>query len=315
MHPRSYFWKSFISLIAIVLLCSLLFGALIYVNLEKTTLNSLQDHLRKETEVLALLISQNPALLERSNEIAKSARTGDRLTLIAPDGTVLADNWAITGGLENLENHTDRPEFQAALQRNPTYVKRFSQTVQTEMLYYAVPIISRGQLLCVLRFSFPLSTYYEQMADIRNIILLAALASVLMTLPFAYFLSKGETTQLRKLKTGTKRLAAGDLNYRIPVEGSIEFQELANDFNKMADELNQKMLTMKQEHSRTETLLSRMVEGVLAIDKNGRAIFANNAFCSMFGLKMDRIQGKTFLEISRNDGIVRIHLCSFRYIT
>ncbi len=300
MHPQSYFWKSFISLVAIVLLCSLLFGALIYSNLAKVTLGSLQEDLRKETDVLALLISQNPTLLERPNEIARSVRTGDRLTLIAPDGTVLADNWAIAGGLENLENHADRPEFRAALQKNPTYVKRFSQTVQNEMLYYAVPIISGEQILCVLRLSFPLSTYYAQMADTRNIILLAALASVLLTLPFAYFLSKGETTQLRKLKAGTKRLATGDLNYRIPVEGSIEFQELANDFNKMADELNQKILTMQQEHSRTETLLSRMVEGVLAVDRNGRAIFANNAFSSMFGLKMDRIQGKTFLEISRN---------------
>jgi two-component system phosphate regulon sensor histidine kinase PhoR len=278
----------------------LLFGALIYNYLGKTTLQSLQEDLRKETDVLAFLISQNPTLLDHPNEIARSVRTGDRLTLMALDGTVLSDNWALAGGLENLENHADRPEFRAALQGNPTYVRRFSETVQNEMLYYAVRIKSADELLCVLRLSFPLSTYHQQMKDIRNIVLLAALVSVLLSLPFAYFLSRGETKQLQKLKAGTKRLAAGDLNYRIPAEGSIEFQELANDFNKMADELNQKILTMKQEHSRTETLLSRMVEGVLAIDKNGRAIFANNAFCSMFSLKMDRIQGKTFLEISRN---------------
>jgi two-component system phosphate regulon sensor histidine kinase PhoR len=43
-----------------------------------------------------------------------------------------------------------------------------------------------------------------------------------------------------------------------------------------------------------------MVEGVLALDQYGKAIFANPAFCAMFDLKMERLQGKTFLEISRN---------------
>jgi two-component system phosphate regulon sensor histidine kinase PhoR len=300
MYLRSYFWKSFLSLVAIVSLTSLLFGTLIYRNLSKSTFFALQEDLRKETDVLAALITQHPSVLDNPERIAGAVKTGDRITLIAPDGTVLADNWALLSGLTNLENHANRPEFKAALAGNPTYVRRFSETVQNEMLYYGVPIKSGNQILCVLRLSFPLSTYNQQKAEIRNIVLIAALASILLTLPFAYFLSRSEAKQLRKLQAGTRRLAHGDLSYRIPAEGSVEFQELANDFNKMADELDQKILTMQEEHSRTETLLSRMVEGVLAIDRNGRAIFANNAFCSMFNLRMDRLKGKTFLEISRN---------------
>jgi two-component system phosphate regulon sensor histidine kinase PhoR len=300
MSPQSYFWKSFFYLFAIVLVCSLLFGFLIYRNLAESSYASLQDDLRKETDVLATLITQTPSLLDKPEEIARAVQTGDRLTLIAPDGTVLADNWALVSGLTNLENHANRPEFKAAMQINPTYVRRFSETVQSEMLYYAVPIKRDGKTLCVLRLSFPLSTYLARLADIRNVVILAALFAVLLTLPFAYFLSRSETKQLKKLHAGTKRLAKGDLSYRIPPEGNIEFQEVADDFNKMADELNQKILTMKQEHSQTEALLSRMVEGVLAIDRNGRAVFANNAFCSMFNLHMERIKGKTFLEISRN---------------
>jgi two-component system, OmpR family, phosphate regulon sensor histidine kinase PhoR len=300
MQLHSYFWKSFLSIVAIVLLGSIIFGTLIYYYLSKTTLDTLKEDLRKETDVLATLITKHPELLSNPDELALSVRTGDRLTLIAPDGRVLSDNWALLGGIKSLENHGNRPEVRNALADNPTFVRRFSDTVQSEMLYYAVPIKSEDKILCVLRLSFALSSYQQQMNVIRNIVLLGALSSLLFSLACAYFLSRGATHELEKLRAGTLRLASGDLDYRIPVKGSLEFQELASDFNKMGDQLNQKIMSIQQEHSRTETLLSRMVEGVLALDRNGRAIFANSAFSSMFGVKMDRIQGKTFLEISRH---------------
>ncbi len=300
MQLHSYFWKSFISIVAIVLIASAIFGSLIYYYLSETTLDTLKEDLRKETDVLAALITKHPDLLHNPDDIARSIRTGDRLTLIAPDGTVLSDNWALLGGIKHLENHSNRPEIRSAMSDNPTFVHRFSDTVQSEMLYYAMPIKSGDKIICILRLSFALSNYHRHMRVIRNIVLLGALSSFLLSLPFAFFLSRGATGEIEKLRAGTMRLASGDLEYRIPVKGSLEFQELATDFNKMGDQLNQKIMSIRQEHSRTQTLLSRMVEGVLALDRNGKAIFANNAFSSMFGFKMDRIQGKTFLEISRH---------------
>jgi two-component system, OmpR family, phosphate regulon sensor histidine kinase PhoR len=300
MQLHSYFWKSFLAIVAIVLLGSAIFGGLIYYYLSDTTLDALKEDLSKETDVLAALVSKHPDLLNVPDDIARSVRTGDRLTLIAPDGTVLSDNWALSGGIKHLENHANRPEFKSAMMDNPTFVRRFSDTVQSEMLYYAVPIKDGDKVICVLRLSFALSNYQQHMAVIRNIVLIGALGTILLSLPFAYFLSRSATHEIEKLRAGTMRLASGDLDYRIPVKGTLEFQELASDFNKMGDQLNQKIMSIEQEHSRTQTLLSRMVEGVLALDRNGKAIFANNAFSSMFGLKMDRIQGKTFLEISRH---------------
>jgi two-component system phosphate regulon sensor histidine kinase PhoR len=61
------------------------------------------------------------------------------------------------------------------------------------------------------------------------------------------------------------------------------------------------MASIQQHHTQTETLLSHMVEGVLAVDRGGKAVFANTAFCRMFGLKEERIQGKSLLEMVRND--------------
>src|SRR5262249_11919359 len=58
-----------------------------------------------------------------------------------------------------------------------------------------------------------------------------------------------------------------------------------------------------QEHRRIETLLSKMVEGVLAIDSQGKAVFANSAFCEMMGLKPEKIESRALLEIIRNNAL------------
>src|SRR4029078_3024183 len=126
----------------------------------------LKEDLSKETDVLAALITKHPDLLKDPDDIARSVRTGDRLTLIASDGTVLSDNWALLGGIKHLENHANRPEFQSAMSDNPTFVRRFSDTVQSEMLYYAVPIKAGDKIICVLRLSFALSNYRQHMSII-----------------------------------------------------------------------------------------------------------------------------------------------------
>jgi two-component system phosphate regulon sensor histidine kinase PhoR len=295
---QKFFWRSFFFFLAMILISSILFGGLLYRNLYRSNLEMLKNNLEKQTQVLAQIAMRSENLLDHPDEIAKLAHVEDRITLIAPDGRVLADNWAMILGKEALENHANRPEFRAALNEQPTFVRRFSNTLKREMLYYAVPVKKDNQIAFVLRLSFPLTTFYEQMATVRNFLLLTAFSAILLSLPFVLALSREITHPIQRLRASTNRLASGELEQRVSAKGSQEFQELAADFNKMADELREKITSIKQEHQRTEALLSKMVEGVLAIDRHGKAIFANPAFCNMMGVKT--IQGRSVLEMIRN---------------
>ena len=68
------------------------------------------------------------------------AATEARLTLIDATGRVIADSDVTLEGLEEVENHADRPEVQA-LGAGATYgvARRRSSTVGHDMLYVAVP--------------------------------------------------------------------------------------------------------------------------------------------------------------------------------
>lgn len=101
-----------------------------------------------------------------SSLILKNPAT--RITLIDQDGTVLYDNKADPA---TMENHSDRPEFQEAIQSGVGDSTRFSNTLTTEMLYSAKRL-SDGKVL--------------RIAENRNTVLTIAMG---MVAPMLWILS------------------------------------------------------------------------------------------------------------------------------
>jgi two-component system phosphate regulon sensor histidine kinase PhoR len=72
--------------------------------------------------------------------VLRASRAGSvRVTLVAPDGTVLADSNVPVGELGALESHARRPEVQAALAGRVGRATRASRSVGRRLLYLASP--------------------------------------------------------------------------------------------------------------------------------------------------------------------------------
>ena len=70
-----------------------------------------------------------------------AAASGARLTLVAPNGAVVADSDA---NAATMENHAQRPEVAQALSGRTGSDTRMSQTVHHNFLYVAIPV--QGEL-------------------------------------------------------------------------------------------------------------------------------------------------------------------------
>jgi two-component system phosphate regulon sensor histidine kinase PhoR len=77
---------------------------------------------------------------------------GIRITLIAPDGTVIADT-ASNAAL--MDNHGTRPEVLAAMTNEFGCCRRESATLHIELLYVAKAIRREGQFIGWIRASLP----------------------------------------------------------------------------------------------------------------------------------------------------------------
>ena len=70
------------------------------------------------------------------NKLAR-VKINDRITVLTPNGEVLYDNFV---NATQMENHLQRDEVRMALEGNEGFATRFSETLDKEVIYYAVQL-------------------------------------------------------------------------------------------------------------------------------------------------------------------------------
>jgi two-component system phosphate regulon sensor histidine kinase PhoR len=220
-----------------------------------------------------------------------------RVTVIAPDGRVLADSVASGADLLGMENHAGRPEVQAALAGQTARARRRSATVGTELLYAAAPVRHDGQVVGVARVSLSLAAIEAQASELRHAVGLALLLAFLATGLLSWLLSAPLAGSLRAIMETARQYAKGDLSARIRVGRDDELGELAKILNSSADQLRERLGEIARDRGRTDAILSAMDDGVLAVDHQGSVILANPSLVR--GLELQEALGRHYLEVIR----------------
>jgi two-component system phosphate regulon sensor histidine kinase PhoR len=102
------------------------------------------------------------------------------------------------------------------------------------------------------------------------------------------------------MQRGAQRFARGDLGFRLPVPATEELESLALALNQMATELHDRINRITEQRNELDTVLSSMVEGVIAFDKDGRVINLNQAAANILGISTAVSRGRTLREVIRN---------------
>lgn len=217
-----------------------------------------------------------------------------RLTVIALDGTVLADSAASGPGLLALQSHRDRPEVQQALSGGEGVSVRRSATVAEELIYAAVAVRHEGRLVGVARVARPLRAIEEQAAALGRALGVSLLLGFLVTAALAVLLSGPVAGPIREVMDAARRFAAGDLSARSRVRRQDELGELARILDQSADDLQRRLTEIGRSHARTGAILAAMQDGLLAVDDRGRVVLASQGLCRDLGL-VDPV-GRHYLE-------------------
>jgi PAS domain S-box-containing protein len=114
---------------------------------------------------------------------------------------------------------------------------------------------------------------------------------------------------IQELTESIKQIAAGDYSQRVQFKSGSEFGELADSFNVMAkklDEYNKSSLAkLITEKRRIEMLINNMHDPVIGLDEDKKVLFANEEALKISGLKADEIIGKSALEVSLSNDLIR----------
>jgi two-component system phosphate regulon sensor histidine kinase PhoR len=220
-----------------------------------------------------------------------------RVTIVKPDGTVVADSAVSGPALAALENHASRPEIHEALHSDTGASRRHSATVGDDLLYAAVTIRSSGRLVGVSRVALSLAGIEAEVRNLRWAVAAALGLAFLVTALLPALLSSAIARSLQELMRAARSFSAGDLTARIRIGRSDELGELAQILNQAADALQQRLTENARDRARTEAILSSMEDGVLAVDHRGVVLLANEALLD--GLELRDPVGHHYLEAIR----------------
>ncbi len=266
----------------------------------KSYLRQTEDGLRDRAFLLraALLPLFQPANLAGADSICDLLTASpSRVTLILPDGQVIADSKA---NPDSMENHKDRPEIREALDGKMGVYSRFSATRNQGMMYVALPVFEQGKLVGVVRISLSLAEITTGIRVIHKRMVIAALFVLMMVILLSHLLSKQIARPISDLETGADRLANGDFGAKLAEGPFEETSRLAHAMNVMAVQLRERFQTILEQKKKQEAVVNSMSEGVIAMDTQMRIMELNPAAAGMLQTTIEAVRGRKAHAIVRN---------------
>jgi len=257
--------------------------------------------LLNQARLAASLLAHQAALDdpdERADAIGRLI--GDRVTFIAPDGTVVGDSGVDRDGLAALENHSTREEVAQAARTGEGMASRTSATTGIETRYAAVAVQS-GPVAFV-RIARSLTAIDARIASVRRRALAGLGAGLVAALVLTGVTSVLLNRRLRAVADTAARYRAGDFSRPARDQARDEIGTVASVLDDTARDLGARLTEMARERAHMEAILTGMVEGVVLVNGAGRLVLTNPAVRSMLRLP-EPAEDRHYLEVVRHPDI------------
>lgn len=274
--------RTFAVIIAVSALAMLVMAGSSALSMRKLYYEATLSTLLQTATALANDASRGIIPLDRPGDFCRSVTAGTRLrvTVIAPDGTVLGDSGTAA---EVMDNHAGRPEIASAIRGEPGTSMRGSPTLGVSMAYAAAPILVEGRTAGVVRVAMAAS---ELGAAIAPFILTSAVVAAALIAAMAIAsasIGASVTGPMKALMEAASDWSAGKLERRVRRFEDPELGPLADTMNAMAAELAGRIVAMERQKRELAAILDGMGEAVLSTDASFVIRLANPRARSLLG--------------------------------
>ncbi|MFH1213192.1 MAG: histidine kinase dimerization/phospho-acceptor domain-containing protein, partial [Candidatus Neomarinimicrobiota bacterium] len=295
---KTFFYRVFSGYLALIIFLTILILIFSFGTVRKQFIESQVSNLQDLNTSLA--VSLLPMIEKRDysklDELTKSLgqEIKARITVIDTAGKVLADS---ESDPRTMKNHRRRPEIEQAIAGKIGHSRRFSTTVEKDMLYVASPLLPGGNPIAIIRTSVYLSEIENMLNRIIGRVVKISLLVILIALSAAFLLARRYSRPVGQLVKAAQQVAQGNLETRVNLNTSDELNELANSFNAMTIDLKRLLADIAHQRDELQTIVSAVPSGLLVLNTEGRVAFYNREFQKITALKEP--QDKFYWEILR----------------
>ena len=295
------------SRIFIIILSCLFIGlSLAFVVAERDLSEGLQQQIESELSKQAKILRQsfvespkvNNSISLKSQIDSYSYASDSRITLIARDGLVLVDSDIAMDSLESLDNHSNRPEVIAAFNNGSGSSKRFSNSIQQEMLYFAL-LDTTSNPERVIRISVTNEYLDRSLASLENSMTLIIVVALIVAILASVIAGNYIRESLIDLERAASDISDGSYKKKdlesLPVKRRDEIGSMARNISTISTNLKNQISLIAKQRDQFGSVLDGLGEGIMVCDQNGLITFRNDQIMEILGL--DEIINKSINDI------------------
>ena len=243
----------------------------------------LDGELEKEASYLAYGVEQNGV-----NYLEHLKQKDARMTYIDASGNVLYDSQA---DISSMENHSDRKEFEEAVQKGHGYAERMSSTLSEKTVYYARKLTDGT----VLRVAAVHSSILALMLQLLPSVIGVAIVMLILAGIAAARISAKIVEPINTL----------DLDH--PEDNQIyeEVGPLLSRIHKQNYQIQMQLETARRNQEEFQIITENMQEGLLVIDAYTMILSGNSSVWRMFQLREPKT-GDSVYSLDRNEDFRKV---------
>ena len=291
----------------ITLSCLFIGISLSFVVAERDLSLKLQDQIETELSRQAKILRKSIANIIDAGDFFKlkaqvdeyAAASDSRITIILKDGYVIVDSDVEASKIDDLDNHSDRPEIISAFKNGYGSGKRYSSTVKKEMFYFAL-LDSSNDAERVIRISVPYESLDQILASLGNSITLIVVVGLIVAILASVLAGDYIRSSFMDLEKAAADISAGSYKKKdlesLPIKRSDEIGSMARNISTISSNLREQISLIAKQRDQFGLVLDGLGEGIMVLDEEGTITFRNDQIMQILGL--DEILNKSITDLN-----------------
>ncbi|HSW79243.1 MAG TPA: histidine kinase dimerization/phospho-acceptor domain-containing protein [Candidatus Saccharimonadales bacterium] len=133
--------------------------------------------------------------------------------------------------------------------------------------------------------------------QLKNALLTIAIISMALMVALAWYVALVFTRPILGIATTARKIGQGELSARTDIRRKDELGALATSINAMGQSLQGQVTSIETQRNQLQIILDSTAESIIAIDKDGTIIIANQATSALSALPIDGLVKRRFKDI------------------
>ena len=279
--------KSFLRIFAVIYVPIVLILLWTFSYTYSIMMQSATEELKEEVRNQWIVLSQyeddvNFNLNRHRKYQAISKETTLRVTLVRPDGVVIDDSYLDAEAIHQMENHRERPEIITAIVRGEGFSQRHSDTIGTDMLYFAKTLPNN----MVLRIAYPMTYVQSIHRDWQRYVSTVLIFLLIVIGLIALYLARQISKPLQQLDQVAAAIESNQPEIHFPEFRNPSMARVSGLLYRIYSAMMENQEELSREKEKLNQILATMDEAILLLDEHQCVIHSNVQVKQRLGVQL-----------------------------